>query len=178
MAIRRVFLHIRATDSPRFRAAEPDTATGAAKAPLRQPRRAVARQTPGAGEGQAAAEAKHRSVRLLPLSFYAHTHATHSLLSDHTAHKPRPPRHCTTNTTQQHYKPHHDKHGRMVTAAGGVKDLCDCLDSTCTGCFMPCRKCGGQKCSHSCRNGRTFVIQSIEYQGVNRPPDVNPFLHH
>lgn len=31
------------------------------------------------------------------------------------------------------------------------KDLCDCLDESCCGCFFPCPKCRSTKCGHECR---------------------------
>lgn len=36
------------------------------------------------------------------------------------------------------------------------KDLCDCMDETCIGCFFPCENCKSTKCGHVCRVGRKW----------------------
>ncbi|XKL60501.1 hypothetical protein PGB90_007558 [Kerria lacca] len=39
------------------------------------------------------------------------------------------------------------------------KDLCDCLNENCCGCFFPCTRCRSTKCGHECRT----------MSGTNRP---------
>lgn len=41
------------------------------------------------------------------------------------------------------------------------KDVCDCLESSCPGCFFPCKKCGATKCGHRCRNERKWMYHQV-----------------
>ncbi|XP_017772846.1 PREDICTED: ARL14 effector protein-like [Nicrophorus vespilloides] len=47
------------------------------------------------------------------------------------------------------------------------RDLCDCLEPECPGCFYPCKKCGSTKCGVDCRCMRKFKYDSIEYHGYS-----------
>ncbi|CAK5040954.1 unnamed protein product [Meloidogyne enterolobii] len=67
----------------------------------------------------------------------------------------------------------HNQKGHLTTSRGAV-DLCDCLDLECSGCNYPCKKCGSQKCSYSCRNNRRTYIESIDELGSGSTK--NPFL--
>lgn len=40
---------------------------------------------------------------------------------------------------------------RGVHIASG-KNVCDCLEEGCAGCFFPCPKCGSQMCGVECRS--------------------------
>jgi hypothetical protein len=46
-----------------------------------------------------------------------------------------------------------------------TSDICDCFDSTCVGCFFPCKKCGSEKCAIHCRVNRKWAYDLIEYDG-------------
>ncbi|CAH0386398.1 unnamed protein product [Bemisia tabaci] len=46
------------------------------------------------------------------------------------------------------------------------KDLCDCLNEKCPGCFFPCPKCRSCKCGHECRQFRKWIYESAEIQGT------------
>ncbi|KAL7076606.1 hypothetical protein ACQ4LE_004598 [Meloidogyne hapla] len=67
----------------------------------------------------------------------------------------------------------HNQKGQLITNRGTV-DLCDCLSLECSGCNYPCKKCGSQKCSYSCRNNRRTYIESIDELGSGITK--NPFL--
>lgn len=56
-----------------------------------------------------------------------------------------------------------------IHIASGL-DLCDCLDTTCMGCFNPCRnsKCKSNKCGFECRQRRKFYYKLIEDQIVDK----------
>ncbi|KAG8564445.1 hypothetical protein GDO81_016472 [Engystomops pustulosus] len=45
------------------------------------------------------------------------------------------------------------------------RDLCDCLDEDCMGCFYACRKCGSNKCGVECRCDRKWLYEQIEIEG-------------
>ena len=44
------------------------------------------------------------------------------------------------------------------------EDLCDCLDTQCSGCFFKCpnKKCKSNKCGPDCRQKRKYYYESIE----------------
>uniref|UniRef100_A0A914CDT7 ARF7 effector protein C-terminal domain-containing protein n=1 Tax=Acrobeloides nanus TaxID=290746 RepID=A0A914CDT7_9BILA len=69
----------------------------------------------------------------------------------------------------------HDSNGLFVRKDGSKIDLCDCLNSDCFGCWMPCRKCKSRKCGSRCRNNRNGCVMKLET--VNSKPQVtwNPF---
>lgn len=48
------------------------------------------------------------------------------------------------------------------------RDLCDCLDESCSGCHFPCpnSKCRSCKCGHECRQYRKWMYESIEIEGT------------
>lgn len=41
-------------------------------------------------------------------------------------------------------------------------NLCDCLEESCSGCFMGCSVCASTKCGHFCRNNRNFESHGIQ----------------
>lgn len=41
-------------------------------------------------------------------------------------------------------------------------DVCDCLNTNCSGCFFPCPKCKSNKCGPTCRVNRRFKYCSLE----------------
>ncbi|KAF7212679.1 ARL14 effector protein [Nothobranchius furzeri] len=45
------------------------------------------------------------------------------------------------------------------------KDLCDCLDVDCLGCFYPCPECGSRKCGVECRCDRKWLYEQVEVEG-------------
>ncbi|KAG8438237.1 hypothetical protein GDO86_008798 [Hymenochirus boettgeri] len=45
------------------------------------------------------------------------------------------------------------------------RDLCDCLDEDCPGCFYACKKCGSHKCGVECRCDRKWLYEQIEVEG-------------
>lgn len=53
----------------------------------------------------------------------------------------------------------YDKQG--VHLASG-KDICDCLEENCPGCWLPCKRCKSTKCSFECRNRRRFVVLEVK----------------
>lgn len=53
----------------------------------------------------------------------------------------------------------YDKQG--VHLASG-KDICDCLEDNCPGCWLPCKRCKSTKCSFECRNRRRFVVLEVK----------------
>ena len=53
----------------------------------------------------------------------------------------------------------YDENG--VHIASG-KDICDCLEGGCSGCFNPCANCGSKKCSFKCRCLRKYVVLCVQ----------------
>jgi hypothetical protein len=47
------------------------------------------------------------------------------------------------------------------------KNMCDCFNLECVGCFFPCKKCGSSKCGYECRVNRKTIYESIEYHGFS-----------
>ncbi|KAG9352699.1 hypothetical protein JZ751_021113 [Albula glossodonta] len=45
------------------------------------------------------------------------------------------------------------------------RDLCDCLDVDCMGCFYPCPDCGSRKCGVECRCDRKWLYEQVEVEG-------------
>ncbi|XP_039436864.1 ARL14 effector protein [Culex pipiens pallens] len=43
------------------------------------------------------------------------------------------------------------------------KDMCDCLDMTCSGCHFPCPCCESSKCGTHCRVSRKWMYETIEH---------------
>ncbi|XP_022096274.1 ARL14 effector protein-like [Acanthaster planci] len=42
------------------------------------------------------------------------------------------------------------------------RDLCDCLNVKCPGCFYPCEQCSSTKCGVQCRCNRKWVYNKVE----------------
>ena len=45
------------------------------------------------------------------------------------------------------------------------ENYCDCFDDECLGCHFECEVCGSQKCGNICRRNRSFIFETIEYDG-------------
>ncbi|XP_061399550.1 ARL14 effector protein-like [Musca vetustissima] len=56
----------------------------------------------------------------------------------------------------------YDEVGRM---RHNGKDICDCMDDDCPGCWYECENCGSTKCGVQCRVHRKFYYESISFDG-------------
>ncbi|KAI7814049.1 ARL14 effector protein [Triplophysa rosa] len=56
----------------------------------------------------------------------------------------------------------YDSKGLLISCG---KDLCDCLDIDCMGCFYPCPECGSRKCGVECRCDRKWLYEQVEVEG-------------
>ncbi|XP_061391635.1 ARL14 effector protein-like [Musca vetustissima] len=56
----------------------------------------------------------------------------------------------------------YDEYGRI---RHNGKDVCDCLDDECPGCWYECENCGSTKCGVQCRVHRKFYYESIKFDG-------------
>lgn len=56
----------------------------------------------------------------------------------------------------------YDSTGRLLSNG---KDLCDCLDVDCMGCFFPCPECSSRKCGVECRCDRKWLYEQVEVEG-------------
>ncbi|KAK9542299.1 hypothetical protein VZT92_000174 [Zoarces viviparus] len=56
----------------------------------------------------------------------------------------------------------YDNKGRLLS---NNKDMCDCLDVDCMGCFYPCPDCGSRKCGVECRCDRKWLYEQVEVEG-------------
>uniref|UniRef100_H2L6X7 ADP-ribosylation factor-like 14 effector protein n=1 Tax=Oryzias latipes TaxID=8090 RepID=H2L6X7_ORYLA len=56
----------------------------------------------------------------------------------------------------------YDSKGRLLSNG---KDVCDCLDVDCMGCFYPCPECGSRKCGVECRCDRKWLYEQVEVEG-------------
>ncbi|XP_029947206.1 ARL14 effector protein [Salarias fasciatus] len=56
----------------------------------------------------------------------------------------------------------YDNKGRLLSNG---KDVCDCLDGDCMGCFYPCPECGSRKCGVECRCDRKWLYEQVEVEG-------------
>ncbi|XP_068144475.1 ARL14 effector protein-like [Drosophila tropicalis] len=45
------------------------------------------------------------------------------------------------------------------------RDVCDCMNDDCDGCWSPCLSCGSTKCGPQCRVNRKFFYECIVYDG-------------
>uniref|UniRef100_A0A1B6G6T2 ARF7 effector protein C-terminal domain-containing protein n=1 Tax=Cuerna arida TaxID=1464854 RepID=A0A1B6G6T2_9HEMI len=48
------------------------------------------------------------------------------------------------------------------------RDLCDCLNANCEGCFFSCPKCRSFKCGQECRQNRRWMYESYHVQGTDK----------
>ncbi|XP_065203782.1 ARL14 effector protein-like [Planococcus citri] len=59
----------------------------------------------------------------------------------------------------------------MYTDKGSLisngKNLCDCLDENCCGCFFPCVKCKSTKCGPECRQKRKYTYEHYQIEGTD-----------
>ncbi|XP_055928825.1 uncharacterized protein LOC129959934 isoform X1 [Argiope bruennichi] len=60
-------------------------------------------------------------------------------------------------------EPKFDSHGVHIETQ---LDLCDCMNNTCEGCFLPCEYCFSNKCGHECRNDRAWIYESMDIEGT------------
>ncbi|CAM4523762.1 hypothetical protein PO909_024020 [Leuciscus waleckii] len=56
----------------------------------------------------------------------------------------------------------YDNKGLLISCG---RDLCDCLDIDCMGCFYPCPECGSRKCGVECRCDRKWLYEQVEVEG-------------
>ncbi|XP_077418795.1 ARL14 effector protein [Vanacampus margaritifer] len=56
----------------------------------------------------------------------------------------------------------YDSKGRLLSNG---KDMCDCLDVDCMGCFYPCLDCSSRKCGSECRCDRKWLYEQMEVEG-------------
>ncbi|KAI4903186.1 hypothetical protein NFI96_014959 [Prochilodus magdalenae] len=56
----------------------------------------------------------------------------------------------------------YDSQGLLISCG---RDLCDCLDVDCMGCFYPCPECGSRKCGVECRCDRKWLYEQVEVEG-------------
>ncbi|XP_053305181.1 ARL14 effector protein [Spea bombifrons] len=72
----------------------------------------------------------------------------------------------TTGSTDRQILPSknkvYDSNGILLSNG---RDLCDCLDENCLGCFYECKKCGSHKCGVECRCDRKWFYEQIEVEG-------------
>ncbi|CAG5859729.1 unnamed protein product [Menidia menidia] len=56
----------------------------------------------------------------------------------------------------------YDSRGLLLSSG---KDLCDCLDGDCMGCFFPCPECESRRCGVECRCDRKWLYEQVEVEG-------------
>ncbi|XP_026873485.2 ARL14 effector protein [Electrophorus electricus] len=56
----------------------------------------------------------------------------------------------------------YDSRGLLISCG---RDLCDCLDVDCMGCFYPCPHCTSRKCGVECRCDRKWLYEQVEVEG-------------
>lgn len=56
----------------------------------------------------------------------------------------------------------YDSRGLLISCG---RDLCDCLDVDCMGCFYPCPECSSRKCGVECRCDRKWLYEQVEVEG-------------
>ncbi|XP_018619553.1 ARL14 effector protein isoform X1 [Scleropages formosus] len=56
----------------------------------------------------------------------------------------------------------YDSQGLLITNG---RDMCDCLDVDCMGCFYPCPECNSRKCGVECRCDRKWLYEQVEVEG-------------
>uniref|UniRef100_A0A8C7D6M2 ARF7 effector protein C-terminal domain-containing protein n=1 Tax=Oncorhynchus kisutch TaxID=8019 RepID=A0A8C7D6M2_ONCKI len=53
----------------------------------------------------------------------------------------------------------YDNKGHLLSCG---KDMCDCLDADCMGCFHPCPECSSRRCGVECRCDRKWLYEQVE----------------
>ncbi|KAM9494317.1 uncharacterized protein Hap1MRO34_004254 [Clarias gariepinus] len=56
----------------------------------------------------------------------------------------------------------YDSRGLLISCG---RDLCDCLDVDCMGCFYPCPECSSRKCGVECRCNRKWLYEHMKVEG-------------
>ncbi|XP_045626041.1 uncharacterized protein [Procambarus clarkii] len=69
----------------------------------------------------------------------------------------------TGRTKNQNQQSIYGPDGALVNSG---KDLCDCLQSDCPGCYYPCPKCFSGKCGSECRMNRKWYYEKVEVEGT------------
>uniref|UniRef100_A0A2S2R8K3 ARF7 effector protein n=1 Tax=Sipha flava TaxID=143950 RepID=A0A2S2R8K3_9HEMI len=63
------------------------------------------------------------------------------------------------------------KHESVPNSLPINSDSCDCLETDCPGCFLPCESCGSVKCGVVCRVGREWNYEFVIVEGRYNFPD-------
>ncbi|XP_075693849.1 ARL14 effector protein isoform X2 [Rhinoderma darwinii] len=108
-------------------------------------------------------QAKGRAAKALKLLQFANPgRQTEFTPETSTREKRRQTKTSTAGQTFPSKNKVYDSHGNLLVNG---RDLCDCLDEDCMGCFYSCRKCGSNKCGVECRCDRKWLYEQIEIEG-------------